>query len=209
MILCFEGPSAVGKSSLSRLLSSPYTPIPEANLLFSNEPRKGGFWYFEKQTQRLALAKASENAILDGDPFQPLWYNWTYNYPPEFQDLETMRTFYQAAIAEGRISFPDLYCIFSTDEKRLRQRKEGDSRQRRGNFEKHLKLTRSLPMYFGYMQSQFPGLVQFINYDDQQTAMQNVLEAAEAAEARKDIPVLNGLEVLKVMCNWLASQKTP
>ena len=85
-IICFEGASAVGKTALSEYLRDNLNAfvIPEVYLLFQRTPDEPKFWYFERQIERWQLAeKASKNyeiVILDGDPFQPVWYNWAYDF---------------------------------------------------------------------------------------------------------------------------------
>src|SRR3989337_1119835 len=104
-IICFEGASAVGKTSLSKYLSENFNAciIPEVNLLFQRMPNEPKFWYFEKKVERWELAvNASKNyqiVILDGDPLQPLWYNWAYN-SDVLQPLESVADFYREKLAD-------------------------------------------------------------------------------------------------------------
>ena len=63
-------------------------------------------------------------AILDGDPFQPLWYGWAYRFA-EFQSLSTMVSFYREAVAAGHLAFPDCYILLAIAEPELRARKQG------------------------------------------------------------------------------------
>src|SRR5688572_18003142 len=111
-IICFEGASSVGKTALSRYLRDNFNAcvIPEVNLLFQRTPNEPPFWYFEKQLERWRMAtdtsKDHEIIILDGDPFQPIWYNWSYDF--DFgEPFEEIMNFYRKAIADGKIAFPD------------------------------------------------------------------------------------------------------
>lgn len=85
-IICLEGASAVGKTVLSTYLSENFGAfvIPEVNLLFEKKKTEQKFWYIDKQVERWKMAneaaKNHEIVVLDGDPFQPLWYNWAYNF---------------------------------------------------------------------------------------------------------------------------------
>jgi len=123
MIICFEGPSAIGKTTLCELLSNEYCIIPEVNLLFEKEASASKFWYYEKQQARYELAhKANQSAILDGDTFQPIWYNWIYGYPMGFPTKEETHRFYKEQLESGQLQFSDLYIVFKADEKTLRHR---------------------------------------------------------------------------------------
>ena len=54
------------------------------------------------------MARASPTqSILDGDVFQPIWYNWACRYPPEFLSKEETHAFYKSMLAEEKIAFPD------------------------------------------------------------------------------------------------------
>ncbi|MFK7983488.1 MAG: hypothetical protein AB8G86_26140 [Saprospiraceae bacterium] len=56
MNICFEGPSAIGKTTLSQSFSPTYQIIPEVNLLFPKEKNQGKFWYYQKQVERSEYA---------------------------------------------------------------------------------------------------------------------------------------------------------
>src|SRR5579872_5692238 len=102
-ILCFEGPSAVGKTATGAAFAarnSAYV-VQEVNKLFprpSPEPEK---WYFERQVERWRIAKQQLNnhefVILDGDPFQPFWYNWCYP-SGGWKSVEWLSSFYRPEI---------------------------------------------------------------------------------------------------------------
>lgn len=204
MKICFEGPSGIGKTTLCELFQAAYKIIPEVNLLFKGETNEGGDWYYEKQVQRYQFSQASDQVIFDGDIFQPLWYNWTYNYPPGYYPLNKVYNFYLKEIRKGTIFFPDLYLIFLTSEDNLRQRKERDQTRRRSNFEKHLKLTQTQPKYFGFMKTRFPYLVEFIRYDDVGQAYTKVVTAVEN---RENSERYNSEKVLITIRNWLTETK--
>ncbi len=201
MKICFEGPSGIGKTTLSKELDEEFLRIPEVNELFSDELNEGGFWYYEKQVQRYKLSNSVNNCIFDGDIFQPLWYNWTYHYPDDYFPLEKVVDFCRTEIITGNIQFPDLYIIFHTSLKDLKLRKEGDHTRRRSNFTKHLKLLESQPKYFGYMKKKFPFQVQFIEYSSILQAKEEVLIAIEL---RRKQPIYNSLSVLTTMAEWLS-----
>ena len=99
MILCLEGASAVGKTTCCRVLQNSVGAaiIPEVNALFERPAPAPEDWYLERQAERYALARAASEthplAILDGVPFQPLWYNWSFG-------------FFRPLIASGAMAFP-------------------------------------------------------------------------------------------------------
>jgi len=84
-IICFEGPSGIGKTTMGKLLSDIYNIVPEVNQLFERKDKEPKYWYHERQVERYELCtKAKSKSILDGDIFQPIWYNWVCNYPSNF-----------------------------------------------------------------------------------------------------------------------------
>ena len=202
MKICFEGPSGVGKTTMSGLFSDQYTIIPEVNILFRNEINEGGYWYYEKQVERYRLSEQSINSIFDGDIFQPLWYNWTYNYPADYFPLNKVAGFYREAIQKGRIWFPDLYIIFHTTVENLRARKEGDKSRRRNNFEKHLKLVESQTRFFGFMKKRFPKQVEFVELDSADKAKNEVLSYIDNIDVNDRY---DSLEILETMAEWLSN----
>jgi deoxyadenosine/deoxycytidine kinase len=175
-IICFEGASAVGKTSLSKYLSENFNVyvIPEVNLLFQRTPSEPKFWYFEKQIERWELAfNASKNyqiVILDGDPFQPLWYNWAYNFDV-LQSLESTTDFYREKLADGKIAFPDKYFILTVNNDDLRKRKINDASRTRKNFERHLRFIKPQLAFFSFIKSINNDLIEFIeNREVEKTA---------------------------------------
>lgn len=126
MIISIGGASAIGKTTLSQSFSDSHLIIPEVNLLFENEKREGKFWYYEKQIERFQLAKNSDKvAILDGDAFQPIWYNWIYKYPNDFLSQAETHKFYLEKINVTQLAFPDLYIIFfyQLEDSQIQERK--------------------------------------------------------------------------------------
>ena len=204
MKICFEGPSAIGKTTLCKCFKEDYLIIPEVNELFKGQKNEGGLWYYQKQVERFQLSQKQENVIFDGDIFQPLWYNWTYSYPAGFLPMEEIHHFYLNQIAKGNISFPDIYFVFQTNIENLKVRKENDTTRRRGNFEKHIKLTQSLPKYFGQMKEEFPNLVETIEYD----SIHNVKNKVKTIlSSRNPDNSYDSKLILKNMVDWLSKNK--
>ena len=204
MKICFEGPSGVGKTTLSKMMKPNCLVIPEVNQLFKGEVNEGGWWYYDKQIQRFQLSTQAVCSIFDGDIFQPLWYNWSYSYPEGYFGSDKVCDYYLSAIRAGRILFPDLYFLLNTSEANLRKRKEGDATRRRKNFEKHLKLRRTQPRYFGAIHEAFPAMVELLEFGDLKTTHDLVLEKIEL---RKQKPRYDSEEVLEFIRLWLSQNK--
>lgn len=166
-IICFEGPSAVGKTTTANALEASYGAfvVPEVNQLFSRPQNPPTEWYFERQADRWSVAleqtKSQHLVILDGDPFQPLWYCWAYDFVG-WHNLSFIEQFYRPRIQNEMIGFPDLYIIFSAGEGELRKRKISDSSRKRRGFEKHLKMIEPQRRYFEGMQTFSPNKVLFL-----------------------------------------------
>lgn len=204
MIICFEGPSAIGKTTLAKALKEHFIHVPEVNLLFQNEVPNSDYWYYEKQVERYQMCKdAAQSSILDGDVFQPLWYNWIYDFPPEFLSLEALVDFYMEQIKKGRLRFPDLYIIFETSLENLQNRRRGDTTRKRRNFEKHLKLIEPQKAYFKQLQLETTINVQFVNYNTVETTLKQVVQQIQAAI----IEPQNATETLQIMTDWIQKHR--
>jgi hypothetical protein len=139
--------------------------------------------------------------VLDGDVFQPLWYNWTYGFE-RWEDLDGLEAFYRPRVASGEVGFPDVYVILGASTEALRRRKEGDAARQRRGFEIHLKLVEPQRRYFEAMGELAPGLVRFV---DAEYAAQTVSAVAEAArEARA---VERPVELFDGMVWWLRENR--
>lgn len=200
MIISFGGASAIGKTTLCQSFSNTHTIIPEANILFKDEKREGDFWYYEKQVERFQLAISSRrDAIFDGDIFQPIWYNWIYNYPPQFSSKEATHQFYLEKIMENKISFPDLYIIFFTNVENLKFRKKNDSTRQRRNFEKHLRLIEPHKKYFNFLKNETDIPVELVEYDNFESTQEKVLDLMN----RYSFVNLDSVTNFKKIVNWL------
>lgn len=162
-ILCLEGPSAVGKSTTSQYLAEHHgaVHIPQVNLLFERPVSPDPYWYFERQVQRDQLARsygADRLVILDGDPFQPVWYDLLF---PSISCLsyEAVLDFYRSHLKRKELSRPDRYVVLIAPLAELQKRKQGDLKQQRRKFEAHLALVEFLPIYYAQLETAAPGLV--------------------------------------------------
>jgi thymidylate kinase len=208
-IICFEGASAVGKTTTAKSFNSQFGApfVPEVIQLFKRPDNEPPEWYFERQADRWTLAcrqsRTHKLVILDGDPFQPLWYNWAYNYEG-WQDLDFSARFYRAAIQNKTIDFPDLYFVFGSDETELRKRKVNDSTRSRRGFEAHLKMIEPQRRYFQAMRAFSPRRVVFLEAETIETNLEFI---------RARLPVLSGESeedsevLLNQMVGWLRENK--
>jgi len=167
-VICLEGASAVGKTTTSKeiaKISNTYI-VPEVNLLFERPERETKTWYLERQVERWQIAqekrKEYDLIILDGDIFQPLSYNWCFDFKIFNQSLEFIYEFYQKEIKAGRIKFPDKYFYLYTSQSNLRYRRENDKTRKRGNFEKHLEIIEPHQRYYEALNQFAPKFVQLI-----------------------------------------------
>ena len=204
-IVCLEGASGVGKSTVAARLSdlNGAAVVPEVNLLFKRPPDEPRFWYFERQADRwrmaLEAAGSRQPAVLDGDPFQPLWYNWAYSYDLG-EPAEQIHGFYARLLAEGKISFPDRYFLLSTGEEELRIRRERDAIRTRKNFERHLRFIRPQRAYFEFLASLDDGWVEFLENENAESAARRIAESISGL--RPDDRDQFGL--LKAVRDWLS-----
>jgi AAA domain len=208
-IICFEGPSAVGKTTTANAVkaSSGAFVVPEVHELFTRPKDEPEDWYFDRQVDRWVMAReqtlANSLTILDGDPFQPLWYNWIYEFTGR-QTPHSISRFYRRAIDSGRLEFPDLYVIFSAAESDLRNRRKRDLPRRRRNFEKHLQLIVPQRRYFEEMRTNSPQMVCFLNAASVDSNVEFVIEQARRITARKPG---NSKILLDHMVRWLSDHK--
>jgi thymidylate kinase len=208
-IICFEGPSAVGKTSTARAFEKNYEAfaVPEVNQLFDRPADESATWYFERQVERWSMAleqsKFHSPVILDGDPFQPLWYCWAYDFVG-WQSLDVMERFYKPRIRDKALGFPDLYFIFSTSEDELRKRKQNDATRNRRGFETHLRMIEPQRRYFEAMRTFSPNRVGFLQAETIETNIEFIQKSLagdlENNETKSD-------ELFDKMLAWLRETK--
>jgi hypothetical protein len=182
--------------------------IPEVNALFERPASASPLspWYFERQVDRMRMAveEAERHSLvlLDGDPFQPLWYNWAYRFEG-WQPLAEMRAFYGSHIRAGRMRFPDRYVILQAGEADLRRRKEGDATRSRRNFESHLPLNSVVGRYFEAMSRTRPDWVRMVQAT---TIEDNVRAVLDATQGR---PPDHGADVVlfESLIGWLGDNE--
>ena len=205
-VVCIEGPSAAGKTSLAAALARECGAALVPELDASGAPPVGGSaaWFVERHAEqwRLAreLAARAPFAVLDGDPFKGLWYNWVYA-GEGWEGVETVAPLYRAQIERGSLAFPDLYVALTATAEELRRRRAGDASRSRRTFEKHLLLAGPLQRYFGELREAAPARVRILEADSQDAL---VGKAAEALAALPPGPP-DSLRLLDHMSGWLRS----
>lgn len=198
--ICFEGPSAVGKSTVAQLLSDSFLVVPEVNLMYQRPPTPSHFWYFERQLDRYALCTQNpQNSILDGDVFQPVWYNWIYGYPPSNPSLEETTSFYRDALKNNQIAYPDIYVVFEAEVDQLVSRKEHDDSRQRRNFEKHLDMIEPQHKYFSFLQNNTDIRVVFCRNDEPNSTAKEIRAAIQSLE----IPSIDQEATFDKIISWL------
>ncbi|WP_051476145.1 ATP-binding protein [Aquimarina megaterium] len=203
-IICFEGPSGIGKTTMCNLLLNKYNIIPEVNFLFERTDNEPKLWYYERQLDRYRFCENSnKKSILDGDIFQPIWYNWVCNYPSSFASKKETHEFYRTKLSEGKIAFPDLYIIFYCDEKLLHVRKEKDKTRKRRNFEKHLEIIEPLKEYYRFLEKETDIELKFVEYENIEIVKRKVLNYINGSH-RKKIQQLKTFEQIE---NWIDTKK--
>ena len=139
---------------------------------------------------------------MDGDPFQPLWYNWSFGFQ-QWQDLDCLKRFFRPLVASGTLAFPSRYYLLVSDDEELRRRKDADLTRSRRNFESHLRLRETQWRYFEAMASFSPGLVRVIEADTVQGTSEQV--AKDTTESPTSAPDILGL--FDALVEWLGSNK--
>lgn len=206
-ILCLEGPSAVGKSSTARYLAEHHAAvhIPEVNLLFQRPENPSPYWYYERQLERVQIARSyprEKLVILDSDPFQPVWYDFLF---PSISSLnyETVLSFYRSRLERMELVWPDRYVALTAPRAELQKRKDGDPKQKRRKFEAHLALVDLLPWYFDKLDGAAPGLVVPLQAETIEGNAQVVLEASSSLGVAPD-----GVRVFDEIAKWIRDRST-
>lgn len=179
-IVCLEGPSAVGKTSLAATLAAAFgaVVIPELDATGAPPPAESAAWFVARHVALWEAARTAARAttapfvVLDGDPFKGLWYHWVYaaeGWPAP----DVVATLYHAEIARGALAFPDVYVVLGATEAELRARRAGDPTRTRRNFETHLRLVAPQRRYFAAMAAAARSRVLFL-----ETGARDTLAAA-------------------------------
>ncbi|MCJ7842027.1 hypothetical protein MUB24_14170 [Lederbergia sp. NSJ-179] len=209
-IISIDGASAVGKTTTSSKLAMNYGGywIPEVNALWKSPEPMYPEWFFEKQVERWTIAQRKSSSypfiVIDIDLFQPLWYNWVFDFTLfGGQSLEFVTEFYRKQLLNRTIGFPDKYFVLYTDEVELRKRKNGDNTRRRSGFEMNLRMIEPQKRYFNALRSLNPDLVCFIESDNTEMIVEKIIGTLPSTPCQHTFSV----ELFDFIVNWLGSTR--
>lgn len=203
-VVCLEGPSAAGKSTVARLVAARghAVTVGEVNELFVRPPQESATWYLERQVERWQRAVNAQSGasfvVLDGDPFQPLWYNWAYAQEG-WPGLARLVDFYRPRLESGVLGFPDAYVLLRVPVPDLLNRRSGDRNRSRRNFEKHLNFIQPQARYFGVLDQLCPGYVCTIDARDTAAVAEAVAVFAHGHPTNRP----SALEIFDRAIEWL------
>lgn len=208
IVVCLEGPSAVGKTALAWALARGCgaAVVPELDAAGAPPPGRSASWFVERHAAQYQLARdlaaRAPFSLLDGDPFKGLWYNRVYA-AEGWEGVEAVAPLYRAQVEAGALAFPDLYVLLTATEEQLRERRAGDPARRRRNFEKHLRLAGPLLDYFREMSEAAPGRVAIVETGRREELTGRVIETlGRLPPGRPD-----SLRLLDHMAGWLGRHR--
>ena len=206
LVVCLEGPSAVGKTTLAAELARGCgaAVVPELDATGAPPPGRSAAWFVERHAEQWRLARefaiTAPFAVLDGDPFKGLRYNWVYA-EEGWEGVETVAPLYRAQIEEGALAFPDLYVALTAPEEELRRRRASDPSRSRRNFEKHLLMAGPLLRYFGELREAAHARVAIVETSPQEGLVDRVMKALGQLPPGPS----DSLWLLNHMADWLRS----
>jgi thymidylate kinase len=206
-VICLEGPSAVGKTTLAAALARDAGAAVVPELVATGSPPIGNAaaWFVDRHVAQWqsarALTLAGSLAVIDGDPFKGLWYNWIFA-ADGWEGLDVIAPLYRHAVRRGGLSFPDLYVILGATEVQLRARRAGDATRSRRNFEPHLRLVEPHRRYFTALAAIAPGRVLFLDTSARDSLAASVIEGVAGLPASP----LDSALLLEHMVAWVRAQ---
>ena len=205
-IICLEGPSAVGKTTLARELGRDLgaVVIPELDASAAPPPSDAEPWFTHAHADRWRMAVAAANdaplVVMDCDPLKGLWYNWMYA-EEGWPNIEVVGEHYLRSILGGELSFPDLYVFMDAPEVELWSRRNSDFSRSRRHFEKHVQRLEPRRRYFRALDAAVPGLVCFID-----TSARHAVTEGVVARLSKPLDLIEPVVTLEKIVGWVRSQ---
>lgn len=208
MIVCLEGPSASGKTTLAAALYARHgaAVIPELVATDAPPPHQAEPWFSDRhadQWRRAHDAAASAPfAVIDGDPLKGLWYNWMHA-EDGWPGVDVVAPLYRSRLERGELGVPDLYIYLDATEAQLRQRRADDpTRQRRG-FEKHIATLSAHRRYFEALAAADPARVTLMDTTWRGSLVNRVMALVRATPR----PRRDALDLLDAMANWVRTTR--
>jgi len=181
-VVCLEGPSAVGKTTLLDALARECgaMAVPELSAGPPPPPGASAAWFVERHAELSRRARdaaaGAPFAVLDGDPFKGFWYGWIYA-DEGWEDADALAALHRRAIEAGALAFPDLYVVLTATGAQLRERRASDATRGRRSFEKHLRMLGPQRAYFAALREAAPSRVAILDTGDRSSLVPRVLEA--------------------------------
>ncbi len=166
MIIALEGAPAVGKTTIANYLSKQHGchRVAEVNELYLDRPvPEPDQWYCERQIDRMKIASESGNSVLDGDPFQAVWFSWIY---PDRGFVSWQKSMDFFVENEEYVILPSLYAYLFIDEEaryvreRKREEERGHShRQFLNKWNRYAEFAAPQRAFFEAIGAEYPGWV--------------------------------------------------
>ena len=208
MIVCLEGPSAAGKTTLARALHAEHAAavIPELVAADAPPPPQAEPWFSDRHAERWGEARAAARvapfAVIDCDPLKGLWYNWMHAHVG-WPSVDTVEPLYRSHMERGGLAFPDLYIYLDATAAQLRQRRADDpTRQRRG-FGKNVSTIYAQRAYFSALADVDPGRVAIVDTSARATLVDRVM----ALLRKPPSPGADDLTLLGTMARWVREHR--
>jgi len=207
MIITLEGAPAVGKSTVANELATRhgYFQVAEVNQLFPTRPApEPEAWYCQRQLDRCKMASAHEDSVLDGDPFQAVWFDWLY---PDrgFSHWSNAMAFFIANAQS--ITLPSFYAYLHIDTCE-RYRREHSREQARGHtreqflrkWDKYVDFQRPQQSLYTAMAEEYPGWVCSIVTED-------LTKVVDELISTRPPPAPTSASFMAWLADWLSATK--
>ena len=203
-IICLEGPSAVGKTSLAGALAATFGAaiVPELDTSGAPPAASAEPWFTQAHVRRwreaLHLSGEAPFVVIDCDPLKGLWYNWMHA-EEGWPRIDTVGTLYREQYRCDALDFPDLYIFLDATEAALWARRNADPTRSRRGFQKHVRHLNSHRRYFRALQAAAPSRVRFLETTDQASLPARVHGLIET------LPIADGdsQALLEIMILWI------
>lgn len=211
MIICIEGPSAVGKTSTCKLLEKNNNAFIVKETIFKPlvgySLKKQALFYLQKEADRWNLAQKKllthPIVLLDSDPLKPIWFNWAFGFIDCLSLLE-LEEYFKKAFVNGDMGYPDGYVILTADERELMKRREGDQIRRRPEFEKLQCINTPRLRYYEFINTLLPGFVEKIEAVNVETNYESIEAMIQKGFPKKED---HDEKYLEATIDWINKNK--